>query len=55
MSADDYLPGEYVNLKSLTKEEWWDVSRAARPEITWDEFEEYWAGFVEIKRMKGLN
>ncbi len=44
-----------TRLDEFTKEEWRDVSRLARPDWTDEQFEEYWKGFVEMKRKKGLH
>jgi hypothetical protein len=27
----------------------WDVSRVLKPELTWEEFEEFWAGYLRDK------
>jgi hypothetical protein len=38
--------------RQLDKIEWWDVCRAVRPGLTWEEFEELWDGFERYKETK---
>lgn len=41
-----------ARLNEYTKEEWLDVCRRVRPDLTEAEFEKMWADFVEEKRRK---
>jgi len=40
-------------LDELSKEEWWDVARCVRPDLTCEEFEAQWAEFQALKQSKG--
>lgn len=38
----------------LDQLEWWDVCRRVKPHLTWEDFEELWEEFQELKRKKTL-
>jgi hypothetical protein len=38
-----------VRLDRNTWVEWWDISRILKPGMTWDEFEEFWVEFQQVK------
>lgn len=44
-----------MEVKDFTKEDWYDLSRKARPDWSEEQFEEYWKEFVEMKRRKELH
>jgi hypothetical protein len=46
---------EDAKLNEFDADEWFDVARSLRPELTREEFDKAWAGFVELKRQKQLN
>lgn len=37
-------------LDEFDKVEWFDVAKGFRPELTWEEFEVMWEGFMKMKR-----
>lgn len=45
---------EDVRLNEFDADEWFDVARAFRPELSREEFDVMWDEFVEIKRAKEL-
>lgn len=45
---------EAGHLNEFDKDEWLDIARVLRPDITEDEFEDMWAEFCEMKRMRGM-
>jgi hypothetical protein len=42
-------PEDLLRLDEFTKEAWWDVFRAFRPEATWEEYEAEWQRFQDWK------
>jgi hypothetical protein len=45
------------DLRSLTKEDWWQVCQELRPDVTRPEFELMWRGFrsgLWLDRLQGL-
>ena len=51
----DFGPTETIRLDEFTKDEWRDVCRRLRPDITDDEFDEEWREFQAHKRRRRLN
>lgn len=43
---------EQVRLDELDRDEWWDVCRLVRPDITREEFENDWREFAELKQRR---
>lgn len=44
-----------VSLFELDKEEFWDVSRRLRPNLSREEYDVLWDNFVQMKKEKELN
>lgn len=42
-------------LNAFDREEWWDICRSVRPDITRDQFEIDWQEFLALKKTKRLN
>jgi hypothetical protein len=45
---------EAAELNEFDREEWWDVCRTVKPDMTREQFEADWEEFQELKRKKGL-
>lgn len=43
-----------VRLDEFDQDEWWDVCREVRPDITREEFDRMWEDFVAEKERKKL-
>lgn len=43
--SDDLTDDEYMD-----REEWWQVAKLVKPELTWIEFYEQWREFIKMKR-----
>jgi hypothetical protein len=43
-----------VRLDEFDKDEWWDVARMARPELTREQYDEMWDDFLEMKKKRRL-
>ena len=41
-------------LDDFDREEWWDVCRRVRPDLTRDEYDKMWEEFVAMKQRKRL-
>jgi hypothetical protein len=44
-----------ARLDEFDKEEWWDVARRVRPDLTREEYEAMWTEFAELKRRRRQN
>lgn len=53
MTATDWPVG--VPLNELDQNEWWDVCREVRPDLSRADFEAMWADFVERKASGALS
>lgn len=42
-------PDELQHIDEFTADEWFDVMRACKPDITREEFDRHWAEFAEMK------
>lgn len=47
-------PEPDAKLHEFDKEEWWDVARKVRPDLTREEYERQWAEFVAKKARRKL-
>jgi hypothetical protein len=44
-----------TRLDELSADEWWDICRHFRPDVTRDEFDLMWEEFQEMKRRRELH
>jgi hypothetical protein len=44
-----------VRLNELDADEWFDVARRFKPDMTREQFDKDWAEFQEMKRLRSLN
>ena len=42
-------PEQTIPLHFYSKEEWWDVCRKVKPELTWAQYEVLWSEFQQRK------
>lgn len=46
---------EAVNLNEYDKDEWHDIVRTIKPDLSQEEFDEMWEEFVQMKARKQVN
>lgn len=47
--------GDAARLDEFDKDEWWDVCRKLRPELTREEYDVLWADFQAMKARRRAN